>query len=475
MTEDEKKDFRRSVIDRQLRKLCLSRDSLPNNLSLWQSYIQKIEFTYKQYEEERYTVARSLELTSQEMKELYEKLKEFSQQQLKMERDKLQAIISSLGDGLALLNDDGCVLFINPQGCELLGQSRINISGSNFFDFFDISAEKVLNVNNTIKEKGSISFETALVTKSSRLPVHLTVTSFSAQFPATKALVVVFRDISFQLAARKTMEVERDLATRASALKSDFLASMSHEIRTPINGIISLVELLEYSELNEEQKQDVATIKDCADSLKSLITNVLDLSKIEAGKIFLDPVDTGLKPFVDRIIGKFRGSSSKKNIKIRFATSGDIPTSIKVDSYRLDQVISNLLSNAIKFSPEHSLVSVTVQLASSETGKKALLFSVQDQGDGIPASKLETIFDAYTQAGQSQVDKQSGTGLGLSICLKLVELMGGRIWAESILGKGSKFCFTISYLDVESTESAADFSRNDELDIFNNNSGGNIL
>src|SRR5450755_869541 len=230
-------------------------------------------------------------------------------------------------------------------------------------------------------------------------------------------------------------EVER--ATRA---KSDFLASMSHEIRTPMNAIIGMADLLQQTPLTAEQKKYVDVFQGAGENLLALINDILDLSKVEAGKIELEAVDFDLAEVVSTVVDIVQVRAKTKGLTVKQNIGPGVPTALIGDPNRLRQVLINLLGNSIKFTEKGGVeIAAEVDAASQEPG--SLHFVITDTGIGIPADKLDTIFESFSQADSSTTRKYGGTGLGLSISRQLIALMQGRIWVESQVGVGAKFHF----------------------------------
>ncbi len=244
--------------------------------------------------------------------------------------------------------------------------------------------------------------------------------------------------------ANEQLKIAMKEITSASQAKSEFLANISHEIRTPLNGIIGITELILDTQLTKEQWEYAEMVRSSADSLLSIINDILDFSKIEAGKLELEHINFRLRDSIGNTLKALTFRAHEKNLKFICHGIHDVPDSLIGDPTRLSQIVINLISNAIKYTEEGEIV-VNVNVESEKEEEVSLHFSVSDTGIGIPEGKKEHIFEAFTQADSSTTRKYGGTGLGLAICSQLVEMMKGKIWLESKVGKGSTFHFTASF------------------------------
>lgn len=266
---------------------------------------------------------------------------------------------------------------------------------------------------------------------------------------------------SLDVTALRQNEIElkkaREAALAASEAKSEFLASMSHEIRTPLNGILGMAQALSNRELFGEEQEMVRAILDSSKSLMTVLNDILDLSKIEAGKMQVTPTPDDLRHKLKRIERFHRAIAEEKNLTLKVAVGPDVPSKLSFDPVRVRQCIDNLVSNALKFTAEGSVIVAVTCAERGEDGVATLKVHVADTGIGMTDAQIENLFEQFSQADRSTTRKFGGTGLGLAISRKLARMMGGDITVTSQEGKGSVFTFTFKaeILDANEVEREA--------------------
>jgi len=286
--------------------------------------------------------------------------------------------------------------------------------------------------------------------------------------------VGIMQDITQRKKFQEMLVSAKLAAEQANSAKSMFLANMSHEVRTPMNAIMGMLDLTLDTELSEEQKDNLVVAKESADNLLGLINDILDLSKVEAGKISLENIEFHLHNIVRNVVKGLSVIAKDKNLKLEVDIEENVPELIKGDPVRLRQIIINLVNNAIKFTSEGK-ITVGIKLESIRDKQAVLLFYVKDEGIGIPKDKHKTVFEIFAQADDSTTRKFGGTGLGLAICKRLVEMMNGTIWIESEVGQGSTFLFTGEFDIVDKDASEVGKLYSEEKEEVNENAAADYL
>lgn len=282
-----------------------------------------------------------------------------------------------------------------------------------------------------------------------------------------KTLIINISDISPQKSYQNQLIKSKEVAEYGKKVKETFLANMSHELRTPVNGIMGLTNLLRKTPLNEQQAGMINLLEVSSQSLLGVINDVLDISKMEAGKFSIVRTSNNLRDLIAAVYGLLKFKADESDIEFSMEIEPDVPVNVMVDSLRLNQVLMNLLSNAIKFT-ERGYVKLKVSVLQKHNAKVKLKFMVEDTGIGIPAASLATIFESFEQAEENTTSKYGGTGLGLAIVKKLAELKGGELTVSSQVGKGSIFSFINWYTISAAVKEKVTFKSEKSLEKFEN-------
>jgi len=447
------------TLERQLKKAGLRADALPSALEGWTSLLERIDRSYQDNDSDRYLLERSLQQVSDEMRALYEELRQSKESALRQERDKLTAIIDVMADGLAPLDADLRLLSLNPAGRALLGlpEGAPLPEGLNLRALLAPAAEPAPQAEAAAEIADSLQRVCAegVCWRSPDLSLRcqdgLLVPISSAVSPLPGGdFVWLFHDIRDQKAAEEALRRGRAAAEQHSRLKSAFLTNMSHEIRTPMNAVIGMTGLLLDTKLDAEQAEYASIVQSSGRHLLALIDSVLDFSKIEAGRLELELRPFDLRALCDEVLEMFAERASSQDVELSCALAAELPRTVVGDAGRLRQLLINLVGNALKFTERGE---VAIEVTGTEGG--LLRFAVIDSGEGCDPALLPVLFDPFTQADTSTTRRVGGTGLGLAISKQLAELMDGEIGATSTPGAGSTFWFTARLPAVGAPPAAA--------------------
>ncbi len=365
--------------------------------------------------------------------------------------NRLASVLDETTDYAGTADAGGKLLYLNKAGRAMLGIGRDeDITGLTLIDVYppSLRASLVRDIVPQVIRDGVWSGETFFLHRDGKeIPVSLVGLAHKSPDGEVEFLSSVARDISDQVAIRKALEDARADAERTGAAKIAFLANMSHEIRTPLNGIMGMLELLLDTDLSPVQRREADLMSISADSLLSIVNDVLDLSKIEAGQLELEKLPFDLHGLVDSAVRLHAVGAAERGIELLYDMPADVPTWVRGDPGRLRQVLANLIGNAVKFTHQGEVV-LRLSRQGATNGHASVRFSVKDTGIGISLEHVETIFQPFKQADASTTRKYGGTGLGLSIARRLVNLMGGEIGVTSEPGKGTEFVFELA-LPVE--------------------------
>ena len=372
-----------------------------------------------------------------------------AEQKLRESEAKFRHIFESSLDGIAIVSfPERKVLNVNHELLRGLGYSRDELVGKSSAEF-NIWAEEGarLRFGAMLQQQGFVrDYESTFRKKDGTLRVGQ-INASVFELGGDKFVVINTHDITELKRAQRELIETREAALAASKAKSEFLSSMSHEIRTPMNAMLGMADLLCETPLSSEQQRYANMIRTNGDALLELINGILDLAKVESGRMDIELADFDLNQLVGTMLETLGLRAHKKGLELAARILPDVPLNLIGDSLRLGEVLTNLLSNAIKFTDCGEVV-LTVECEPGGFGPARLRFSIRDTGIGIPADKRETIFASFTQADSSTTRRYGGSGLGLAIAQGLVTLMGGKIGVESEVGKGSVFSFTAQF-DVQ--------------------------
>lgn len=363
-----------------------------------------------------------------------------------LELQKLSLVASHTSNSVVISDADGIVEWVNDGFTKITGYSREEIIGRRPGPLLqgpetDVDTKKL--IAQKIRAGESVSAEILNYNKTgTSYWINMEINPIRDEQGNIVNFIAIQTDITSQKVYELQLKVAKKKAEAAAMAKSEFLATMSHEIRTPMNAVIGMTGLLLDSSLNEEQRDFVDTIRISGDNLLNIINDILDFSKIDAGKLDLEQQSFLLPETVEDVLDLLSSKAQAQNLELTYEADPLVPANIISDPTRVNQVLVNLIGNAIKFTKEGE-VSLSIKETHRFRNVSQIQFSVRDTGIGIPEDKAKKLFQAFSQVDASTTREYGGTGLGLAISSRLVQLMGGDIWVDSVPGEGSTFHFTI--------------------------------
>jgi PAS domain S-box-containing protein len=369
-----------------------------------------------------------------------------AEEAVRQKESQLSALIHSIQDNIWVINRDGYYQIGNKAFLEAHNLTQEEMTGKTPADIFGQERGSRYMASNAAVMQGGVTEvrEDVAPHPQTGEPMYLELikTPMLNEHGECTGLVGIARDITPRKQVEVALREAKDSAEAAERAKAEFLANMSHEIRTPMNAVIGMSDLLLETALTAEQREFADTIRNSSDQLLSLINDILDFSKIESGHLSLEQVPVALADCIETALDLTAKPATTKGLDLLYWIDDEVPRTVLGDATRLRQVFVNLISNAVKFTQQGEVV-VTLTRRLGEHGEPLLHASVRDTGIGIPADRLNRLFQVFSQVDASTTRHYGGTGLGLAICKRLIGLMGGRIWVESEIDAGSNFQFEI--------------------------------
>jgi PAS domain S-box-containing protein len=493
------------IVHRQLNRFFGGVDELPQEM---RAFVEALDLSFKHIDENRAMYERAMELSSSELSEINLKLREDAkrkseefaklkeamcdlgletpdnqedilsvldvlktemhkrwkaEEKTRLSEEKFRNIIEHMQLGLVEINLEGNIQFVYDWFLVMSGYSKEELIGKSAREvLLDPVSWSELDKQLQARRNGEYGVYEALMVKKNGEKLWVII-SGAPLFDVDKNIigsVGVFFDISKQKLTEHALEIARESAEEALKGRELFFANVSHEIRTPMNAVLGMSRLLMDTPLDSVQKEYLKAIRNSAQGLMSIVNDVLDLSKIKAGKFSFESIPFNLQVLAEEVRSAMQVRAVEKNLEFKLNINSDCCRDYLSDPYRLKQVLINLVGNAIKFT-ENGFVQINVSQVNSRPNSDTLKFSIVDSGMGIPDSKINLLFQDFVQVNDSDTRKFGGTGLGLSISRQLVEMFGGKIHVESKVGEGSVFSFEIE-LEYGSSE---DLDNRDTIDI----------
>lgn len=454
--------------DYSIRAIRLSNDELGNLSDGFNRMLAQIQQRDRELSEARDQLEQRVRARTRDLeREVAER--RAAEEALRRERDFISTVLGTAGALVLVADAAGRLLRFNRKCEEISGYTFEELAGKHFTEapiLPEPDRKRLGEIFECMEEKDPPkTLELVLISKQREtFLISWAVSVVRNASGAVEYVIAAGIDITEQRRARTALEVanqqalemNRQLAEamertneyaraaeRANAAKSEFLANMSHEIRTPMNAVIGMTGLLLDTDLTEEQREYVETVRDSSQALLGIINEILDFSKIEAGKLELEIIDFDLRVSLDEVLDLLAFRAEEKGLDMAVIVEHDVPSLLRGDPGRLRQVLVNLVSNALKFTEKGEVV-IRIGLETETDTHAKLRFEVRDTGIGIPKDRMDRLFQSFSQVDGSTTRRYGGTGLGLAISKSLVELMGGAVGVESEAGKGSTFWFVVS-------------------------------
>ncbi len=443
---------RHRLLERQLRRARTADGEIDLDVLL-----ASINEAYEEHDAARRLNDHAVQLMSRELGELHASAQKVAKAQWREADARVQALLEEAVEAVINVDADGFIIAFNPAAERMLGYAADEVMGrhlSMLYRGWGEAGDAQIKALLQETERRVVSIDARPMRKSGE--------SFDAEITCTRieidgrvSLMGMWRDVTARKAQEAALVRQKNEAEAASRAKSAFLAAMSHEIRTPLNGVLGMAAAMEHTPLSEDQRRMIRTIIDSGRTLTTLLSDILDLSKIEAGRLELEVTPFDLGASVHAVASLFEGTVREKGLEFELRAGPGVEGLYLGDPTRIRQILQNLVSNAVKFT-DQGRVGLEAEVAVRADGGHELAVSVTDTGVGISEAARKRLFQKFAQADVSTTRRFGGTGLGLSICRELVHAMGGEIDVESVEGQGSRFWFRIPLTRVAEAEAESE-------------------